>query len=352
MNVSEIPLRVRDRRIAHDEPPYVIAEIGVNHDGSVDRAIEMVHAAAAVGADAVKLQWFEADLLVGGDDSVAAYQRRSGVTDQRAMLKELELTRDELATVAREASRSNLAAIVTVFSTELVDSARTVEWDAWKTASPDIVHRPLLDALAKDGRPMLVSTGASDLEEVVRADRWLSGTSMGFLHCVSAYPTPEDSADLSGIRAIAEATGRTCGYSDHTAAVTTGGLAVAAGACILEKHLTWSREARGPDHRASMEAEPLGEYIAFARRTHLAMGEGGKSVGDHERDVRRVARQSIRAAADLPVGTVLADSDLLVKRPGDGLEPWRLGELLGRRLIRPVSADDPIRTEDLEEFRS
>ena len=146
-------------------------------------------------------------------------------------------------------------------------------------------------------------------------------------------------------------TGRPCGYSDHTAETTTGGLAVAAGACVLEKHLTWSREADGPDHIASMESDGFQAYVEFVRRAHAAMGQGGKSVGDLERDVRGVARQSVRAAVDLPVGVVLSHSDLVVKRPGDGMEPWRLGEIVGRRLLRGVAADRAIQMEDLEEAR-
>ena len=352
MNPGTPHLHIGDRRVSIEDPPFIIAEIGVNHDGSVERAIDLVHAAANAGADAVKMQWFEAKRLVGERGSVAAYQRRSGFRDQAKMLSDLELSAGEMAKVVEAAQQAGIASMVTVFSTELVDAARALDWDAWKTASPDLVHRPLLEALAEDGRPMLVSTGASELDEVVRARDWLSGSETGFLHCVSAYPTPQGAAALSGIQAIAAATGRPCGYSDHTAETTTGGLAVAAGACILEKHLTWSREAEGPDHVASMEPEGLGSYVDFVRRAHGAMGEDGKSIGDLERDVRRVARQSLRAAVDLPKGAILSSGDLVVKRPGDGLEPWRLPEIVGRRVLRVIPADQAIRIEDLEEVHS
>ena len=352
MTASIPHLRIGDRRVAADESPYVIAEIGVNHDGSVERAIELVQAASNAGADAVKMQWFEARRLVGEPGSVAAYQQRAGVGDQMEMLAGLELSRDEMAMVVDAAQRSGIAPVVTVFSTDLVECARDLDWDAWKTASPDLVHRPLLEALAVDGRPMLVSTGASDLDEVIRTDGWLKGSDVGFLHCVSAYPTPEESAELGAIGTLATATTRPCGYSDHTAETTTGGLAVAAGACILEKHLTWSRNARGPDHRASLEPDGLRAYVDFVRRAHAAIGQGGKSVGDIERDVRQVARQSVRAAVDLAEGVVLSHSDLVVKRPGDGIEPWRLSEIVGRRLRRSVAADRAIQLEDLEGVRS
>lgn len=340
-------LRVGDRIVAPGRPPFLIAEIGVNHDGSPERAIELVRAAATAGADAVKFQWFEASLLVGDPSATADYQRAAGVTDQRSMLAALQLDRADLTRVIDAAHESNLAALVTVFSTELVEEARTLEWDAWKTASPDLVHRPLLEALAADGRPMFVSTGAADLAEVRRAQAWLRESSLAFLHCVSAYPTPEHGAELGGIRALADATGRPCGYSDHTAEETTGGLAVAAGACILEKHLTWSTTAPGPDHATSVDPSGLARYVDLVRRAHRAMGSGAKSVSDRERDVRAVARQSIRAGRALEAGHRIQAGDLVVKRPGDGIEPWRLGELVGRRLLRSIDPDQAIREADV-----
>lgn len=347
MSVRPAELRVGGRIVAPGESPFVIAEIGVNHDGSRERAIELVHAAATAGVDAVKFQWFDASLLVGDPSATAGYQRDAGVTDQRSMLAALQLDRNDLEKVVDVAHESGLAALVTVFSTELVEEARTLDWDGWKTASPDLVHRPLLDALAADGRPMFVSTGAADLAEVRRADVWLRESSLAFLHCVSAYPTPEEGAELGGIRVVADATGRPCGYSDHTAEETTGGLAIAAGACILEKHLTWSTDASGPDHATSVDVRGLARYVDFVRRSHAALGKGTKSVSDREQDVRAVARQSIRAGRGLAVGHRIQVGDLVVKRPGDGIEPWRLPELVGRRLLRTIEEDQAIREVDV-----
>ena len=347
MNEAVPSVEVRGHPIERGSSPFIIAEIGVNHDGDVGRAVSLVRAAAEAGADAVKFQWFEADRLVGDADATADYQRKAGVSDQKSMLRALELDADELSACVEAAHASNIAAIVTVFSTELVPLAASLGWDAWKTASPDLVHRPLLEALATDGRPMLVSTGAADLDEVRRADDWLGRHPVAFLHCVSAYPTPEPQAALSGIEAIAAATGRPTGYSDHTAAWTTGGLAVAAGAVLLEKHLTWNREAAGPDHGASVEPDDLRRYVDFVRRAHAALGDATKRVGEIEADVRRVARQSIRAARPLAAGATIVAEDLVLKRPGDGLEPWRMGEVVGRTLGVDRATDEAIRAEDL-----
>ena len=340
-------MEIGRRRIGIRQTPFVVAEVGVNHDGNPDRALELVRAAAASGADAVKFQWFRADQLVGDPSSTAEYQRRSGFESQLDLLRGLELDRDSLEGIVAEAHRLDIAAIVSVFSVDAVPEASSLPWDAWKTASPDVVHRPLLEALAADGRPLIVSTGGATLDEIVRADEWLSGIDIGFLHCVSAYPTPLDQANLAAIRTIAEATSRPGGYSDHTSDIMTGGIAVAAGAAILEKHLTWSRTADGPDHSASLEPEALKRYIEFTRTVHTAMGSGDKKRSKIEGDVMSVARQSIRAVRPLGAGTLLQRSDLVVKRPGDGLEPWRVEEVVGRTLQRDLGIDEPVRLEDL-----
>ncbi|MDG2020331.1 MAG: N-acetylneuraminate synthase family protein [Phycisphaerales bacterium] len=345
--MMQAELRIGERSIGAASPTYIIAEIGVNHDGSVERGLELIDAAAGAGVDAVKFQWFEADRLVGDPKAVAAYQRRSKIDDQRAMLQGLEIGAAGMERFIQASHDAGLDALVTVFSAELVSVARSLAWNAWKTASPDLVHRPLLEALAEDGRPMLVSTGAADLEEVRRTDQWFPEAPIAFLHCVSAYPTPESEASLGAIGSIADATGRPVGYSDHTTLETTGGLAVAAGARLLEKHLTWNRSAEGPDHAVSLDPEGLTRFVDFSRRAREALGSGVKKASTIESDVRSVARQSVRAARGLRPGVVLAASDLAVKRPADGLEPWRLDEIVGRTLRTTLEPDAPIREEDL-----
>jgi len=346
--VSDAVVRIGGRPLAADAPTYVIAEIGVNHDGQVDRALELVEAAADAGADAVKFQWFEAELLVGDPEVVADYQRRGTIANQHELLRGLELDREAMARLVDASHRRGLHAVITVFNETLVPVAAELPWDAWKTASPDLVHRPLLDRLAADGRPMLVSTGAAELAEVTRTNDWLGSAAVVFLHCVSAYPTPESSAGLGAIASIASATGRPTGYSDHTGEVTTGGLAVAAGAVVLEKHLTWNRDAEGPDHAASLDPAGFADYVAFVRRARAAIGDRIKRSNPIEADVRRVARQSLRAARSLPSGIRLAATDIAVKRPGDGIEPWRMEEIVGRELRVSLEPDAPIRDGDLE----
>ncbi|MCA9288395.1 MAG: N-acetylneuraminate synthase family protein [Phycisphaerales bacterium] len=333
-------LRIGDRAIGDGQRAYVIAEIGVNHDGSGERAVALTRAAAGAGADAVKLQVFRADLLMGRAARLAGYQEDAGETDPVSMLRRLELGWDACAQVVEEAHGLGLHAIATVFSVELVERAARLGFDAWKTASPDVVHRPLLEALAGTGRSLIVSTGAATMEEVGRAVGWLDGVKerLALLQCVSAYPTPIGQAELAGIAALRRAHPEVVvGYSDHTQGVETGALAVAHGAAILEKHFTYDTRAAGPDHAASLDADGLRRYVAAARGARVELrladdAEAVKRVLEIEADVRAVSRQSIVAARAMDAGHVVQREDLAFRRPGGGMEPWRIGEVVGRVL--------------------
>lgn len=351
-------MKIADRQIGPGCAPYVIAEIGVNHDGKVERAQELVEAAHGAGAEAIKLQFFKTDLLMSSSAKLAAYQQAAGETDPVTMLRRLELSLDEMGSVVERAHERGLHAIVTVFSTELVEQAQTLEWDAFKTASPDVIHQPLLEAIAATGRPMIVSTGASMLEEVVRAvgprggDGWLAGSRdrLAVLQCVSSYPAPE--AALGGIGAIHTATGLPVGYSDHTKEIGTGQDAVLAGAAVLERHLTYDPCAQGPDHSASLDPAQFAEYVERLPDSVPALSESetkySKAVFECERDVRRVSRQSIVSRVALEPGHLVSAADLTSKRPGTGIEPFEMPRVIGRRVARPVAADVPIVWEDLE----
>lgn len=368
-------MNIGGRAIGPGEAPYVIAEIGVNHDGSVARALELVDGAAEAGADAVKLQHFEAERLMSRASRLAAYQADAGERDPVEMLRRLELSVSDMGRIVERAHARGVHAIVTVFSASLVPGALTLAWDGLKTASPDIVNRPLLDALGAADLPLIVSTGAAELDEIERCIGWLEEARaqqrLALLQCVSSYPCPTDQAALGGVVALRERFGLPTGYSDHTSDEDTGALAVSLGACILEKHLTWSNGAQGPDHAASLEPAAFARYASLAReaargapalatalapaRSHASQAIGAdprigpfvKRLLPCERDVRAVSRQSLVSSRDLPAGTPLAAADLVVKRPGTGLAPYMLADTVGRRLARPVAADTPLRAEDL-----
>ncbi|MEM6552751.1 MAG: N-acetylneuraminate synthase family protein [Planctomycetota bacterium] len=344
--------------------PVVIAEIGVNHDGRVDQALGLVRAAADAGADAVKFQLFRPDRLLSREAGLAAYQEGSAESAAE-LLSGLTLTVEELATVRDAATGLGLAFVVTPFSPGDVEDLRGLGVDAVKIASPDVVNTPLLGAAAGLDVPMLVSTGAADLEELQPAVRLLAGHRIAretawqgaagtLLQCVSSYPTPVEEAGLGGMAALrelldAEGGGAVAvGYSDHTGSVDTGGWAVAAGAAVVEKHLTHDRSAAGPDHAASLDPAGFAAYVRRVRLAASAMGGRAKRVGALERDVRRVSRQSVAAAVDLDAGRVLRPGDLTVMRPGTGVPAAELERMVGRRLTRAVEASELLHWDDLD----
>lgn len=355
-----LPLLVR-------EAPYIIAEIGVNHDGDVARAIELVDAAATADADAVKLQLFETDRLMSRAARLAAYQASAGEQDPFDMLRRLELSIDDMAPIVARAQALGLHAIVTVFSVELTAVAARLPWDACKSASPDIIHKPLLESMAATGKPLIVSTGAATLPEALRAADWLSSIRgrLALLQCVSSYPTPIEHAALGGIEALARATNLPVGYSDHTTEIDTGARAVAAGAMLLEKHLTYNRHAQGPDHAASLEPAMFAEYVARARQAartpalvgaahqpcgtaaSASVGPIEKNVLKIERDVRTVSRQSVVATRHIARGETIDAEALTFKRPGIGIPPWRVDSVAGRVAARDIEADMPLVEDDL-----
>lgn len=342
-------MHIGNRTIGGKQPPYMIAEIGVNHDGDVLRALALTDAAADAGADAIKLQLFKTDLLMSKAAKLATYQAVAGETDPIEMLRRLELSIDEMSRVIERAHARGIHAIVSVFSVALVEQAQSLPWDAYKSASPDIINRPLLDALAATGKPMILSTGASTMDEVLRAVEWLSPIHdrLALLQCVSSYPAP--AAALDGINAIARATHLPTGYSDHTPGVEAGAKAVERGACILEKHLTYNTHATGPDHAASLEPAALARYIKLTKlaQPNNILETTEKRVLDCERDVREVSRQSLTTRTRLTAGHTLSHTDLTIKRPGSGIEPWRLEETIGRTLARSIEADVPMMPDDL-----
>jgi len=327
---------------------YIIAEIGVNHDGSAQRALDLIDECARAGADAVKFQSFTARELMSSACELAGYQKDAGETNAIEMLARLQLSADELCACIARAHERGIHAIVTPFTLHDLELMRPVAWDAFKTASPDIINRPLLDAIASDGRPMIVSTGASTIEEVERAIGWLAHAHdrTAYLQCVSSYPTDGAAACLKGIADISRRCRCPVGYSDHTTSVATGAIAVGAGASILEKHVTHNRNAAGPDHAASLEVPEFCEYVRLAREAAEMMSTG-KQVLDIEQDVRRLSRQSVVTTRAIQKGETVARDALTIKRPGTGIEPWRIESIVGRTAARKIEPDRPVREDDI-----
>lgn len=318
----------------------VVAEIGVNHDGRLDRGLALVRAAAEAGADAVKLQLFSPDRLLSEQALLAGYQK--GKTQNlKALLAELALDLGAMGRLADAAREAGLRFIVTPFSPADAEDLAQIGVDAVKVASPDAVNTPLLEAVAALGKPMLVSTGTCELHELEPVSELLRDHPAGgcLLQCVSSYPTPMRDAALGGMAALRERFGLPVGYSDHTPDPLTGALAVAGGAVVLEKHLTHDTKAKGPDHQASADPGMFAEYVRQVRLAQVMLGPSRKVVLPIEADVRKVSRQSVCVVRDLPAGHRLTAGDLTVKRPGTGVPAAGLKGIIGQTLMRDVRAN-------------
>jgi N,N'-diacetyllegionaminate synthase len=340
-------------RIGPGRPVYVIAEAGVNHNGSLSAALALVDAAAEAGANAVKFQIFQADQLVTRDAATANYQESAtGATSQHEMLRRLELTVKQFAALRDRCLAAGLEFLATPFSSSDLRALTGLGVRAIKIASTDLNNAPLLDDAGRTGLPLILSTGASDAEEIGRAVGRLrslgAGDRLVLLHCVSSYPTRWEDANLRAIGHLRRRFGLPVGFSDHTTSVDTGALAVAAGACVLEKHFTLDRSQPGPDQALSLEPEELADYVARVRRAEQALGTGSLDVQDSEREVRRIARKSVVAALDLAAGDVLEPSRLTTKRPAGGIAPDQMDGLIGRRAAVPIPADTVITWEMVE----
>lgn len=347
------PVRIGKRSVGDGEPVYVIAEAGVNHDGSVETAIRMVDVAAEAGADAVKFQMFTASELVTSTAPTANYQQAGGgPATQVELLRPLELSVGDFSAIADRCRRGGIDFLATPFSVPDLDRLGDFAPHAIKLASTDLDNVPLQEAAAETGLPLIVSTGAADEPEVTaavgRLDRLGALDRVILLHCVSIYPTPWTDANLRAIATLHNQFHRPSGYSDHTTASETGALAVAAGACVVEKHFTLDRRSCGPDHAMSLEPNELGRYIQAIRRAETALGSGTLACSPAEDEVRRVSRRSVVARLPVEAGTVLTASMLAVKRPGGGLEPGAVERLIGRRLRSSLALDQRLSWDMVE----
>lgn len=344
-------LSIGRHRIGDDQPVYVIAEAGVNHNGQPEAALRLIDAAAEAGADAVKFQIFLAEALTTADAPAAEYQRHNA-PGQRALLERLELSDRDWRRIRAHCRERGIDFLATPFSLRDLERLLELEPVAVKIASTDIDHYPLLRDAAASGLPVLLSTGAAELAEVERAVGWFEQFAaierLVLLHCVSAYPTPIEAGNLRAIRTLREHFDLPTGFSDHTVEIQTAGLAVTAGACVLEKHFTLDRSLPGPDHALSLEPAALRAYVAKARQAERARGDGRKAAGELELDVRRVSRRSVVTTRALPAGHRLTEADLVAKRPAGGIPPSAWPELIGRRLRSDVDAETVLRWEMIE----
>jgi len=313
--------------------PYVIAEAGVNHNGDLGLALRLIDAAKDAGADCVKFQAFSADELAVQDAPKADYQKRSGLAgeSQHDMLRRHELPESAFRTLQARCRELGLDFLATPFSIPWVERLVQLGVTAIKIASGHLTALPYLQAVGHTRLPVILSTGMSNLQEVkdaIDALRQAGCGPLALLHCVSLYPTPQHRANLAAIHTLARHTQLPVGFSDHTLELDTGALAVAAGATILEKHLTLDKTLPGPDHALSLTPDEFAPYAAHARRAAAACGTGVKEPLPEELPIRNAARLSITSAVDIPPNTPITRQMLTIKRPGTGIPPAEINRVI------------------------
>lgn len=335
----------------------IIAEAGVNHNGSLEQARKLVDAAAAAGADYVKFQTFKADKMIAASAKKAAYQIENTGQDDTAesqleMVRKLELTEAHHQELQAYCSQQGIGFLSTAFDTESLALLEKLELPLYKIPSGEITNFPLLQAFAQTGRPLVLSTGMAKLGEIEAALEvlTLNGADpelLTVLHCSTQYPTPVDQVNLRAMHTIGEAFGVSVGYSDHTLGTTIPIAAVAMGATMIEKHFTLDRNLPGPDHKASLEPAELAAMVTAIRDVERARGDGIKRPMPCEMDNLAVARKSIHLARALPKDHRLSPEDLLMKRPGDGISPAQLSTVVGMRLQKALPQDYQLNWNDL-----
>lgn len=328
---------------------FVIAEAGVNHNGSVSRALEMVDAAALAGADAVKFQTFRADLLTTRDAVKAEYQAAAtgGDETQYAMLKRLELSEADHRSIAARCMERDIEFMSAAFDGASLSMLVDLGIRRVKVPSGELVDTPLLRRIAGLGLPVLLSTGMADLGEVEVALTILERAgcprdAVTVLHCTTEYPTPSEDVNLMAMVTMRQALGVKVGYSDHTLGFAAPIAAVALGAEVIEKHMTLDRSLPGPDHAASLEPAQFAQMVESIRSVEVALGDGVKAPRDDERANANAARKSIVAARFIRQGELITEDALTAKRPGTGMSPLLWDAVVGRRASRSYEVDEQI----------
>ena len=325
---------------------FVIAEAGVNHNGSESLALELVDAAAAAGADAVKFQTFSADRLVAKGTAKADYQTRAGVGgDQHEMLRKLELSAQAHERIALRCVHRGIEFMSTPFDEEAALMLLALGMRRIKVPSGEITNTPFLRWLARRQVPLIVSTGMAALHEVVTATAaiksvWVSEPAtfppqvppLTVLHCTSNYPAAVDDVNLRAMATLAQATGLPVGYSDHTLGIAVATAAAALGATVIEKHFTLDTAMAGPDHAASLTLAELSALVGAVRDVQKCLGSSIKAPTESEMPIRALVRRSIALKRDMAAGTAIGATDLEMLRPGTGLPPGDLASVVGRRL--------------------
>lgn len=319
MRVRDI--KIRDKVVGEEQPVFIVAEAGINHDGQVEQAKELVKRAKEAGADAVKFQTFRAESLCSKRDK------------NFELFKSLELNRDEWESIAETAKNIGIIFFSSAFDEQSVELLDSLGVPVFKIASGDLTYLPFLKYIARKNKPVILSTGMSTLSEIDEALNVIYSTGnhdVILLHCVSNYPTKVEDANLKAIKTLERVFGLPVGFSDHTIGTVIPIAAVSLGAKVIEKHFTLNKNLPGPDHKLSLTPDEFKDMVVNIRMVEQALGDGLKVPRESEREARRWGRRSITAKINIPAGTTITQDMLQIARPGIGLEPKFIDMVIGR----------------------
>lgn len=346
------PVRIDDKMIGPGNPCFIIAEAGVNHNGDIEIARQLIDAAVEAGADAVKFQTFNPDAVAVQNAPKPAYQldNTPAQESQLEMLRKLSLSYEDFYALKKHAEKVGIMFLSTPTTTADIEFLVEIGVQALKIASMDIVNYPLLHVFGSQGIPVIASTGMATLGEVEKGLSSLSSAGcqeVCLLHCVSNYPVRDQDANLLVMETLKQAFQVPVGYSDHTTGISVPIAAVAREACVIEKHFTIDKQLVGPDHAASLDPEEFGAMVAGIRTVEAALGNPIKHELEVEAVNRSTMRRSLVAAEDISVGTIIEDRHIVLKRPGTGVGSEFIPLFLGRKTMCPLKKDQMISLDAL-----
>ncbi len=332
---------------------YLIAEAGVNHNGDMELAKQLIIQAKAAGCDCIKFQTFQTEKIVTVHAQKADYQSQNTGTSgsQYEMLKRLELSFAQFKEIKRCCDTQEIDFMSTPFDEEAVDWLEELGVAQYKLSSGDLTNKRLLQYVARTGKPLILSTGMSTEEEIEEALTWIADIGKNpvtLLHCTSNYPARYEDVNMNAMVSMKKRFHLPVGYSDHTPGTEVPVMAAALGAEVIEKHVTLSKRLQGPDHAASLNIQELSQMVKSIRNVEKAFGDDAKRMTESEQNTRLVARKSITVTKALSKGHTIVEGDLDIKRPGDGIPPKYLDALQGKKLARDIDADTTLHFEDIE----
>lgn len=329
---------------------FIIAEIGVNHNGSVELAKKMIDSAFESGADAVKFQTYKTEDLTTKDASKAEYQKDNGDDSQFEMLKKLELSFEDFKEIADYSKKLGITFLSSPFDSKSVDLLDELNVPLFKLGSGEINNFPLIEDVIKKGKPIIISTGMATLEEIEETVDFIDDKvpELTIMHCVTSYPAKIEETNLNFIKTLEKKFNHSIGFSDHSLGIELPIAAVALGAKVIEKHFTIDKNLKGPDHKASLESKEFKEMVDSIRNVEKGMGSFNKNLSEDEKEIKKLVRKSIVSSLAIKKGEKINKTMLTIKRPGTGIETKYLNEVLGKIAKNDIKKDELIKWEDLE----